>query len=138
MIVEFINGDWSNDGHGHTDHCYAEISGFLSLDQVKKAYEKGKADLGYGIEDIADGADDWISETQFDELEEDGLDFECQFDNFMLNGPAYLKIFEHIVKKHLPEFKAKMHYPIRHPLLWGGQEGQIIAYDFVGYGPLTY
>lgn len=141
-------GDWSDDGHGKTEMVWLELSDMYDsdLEEIGKAYHESKAELGFGLEDIARDYDSTITLEQSEKLieagfnpvtEETGFDWEWKDDitgQIYLDYEMMLSIFEFMVGRKLIGFQVK---EVKNdlPMLWGGgYHDNVITKDFVGYG----
>ncbi len=112
--ISLVLGDWSHDGHGHTDTVV--ILSNLTNKQIESAYKKGTKKVGFDfIKDVAsDYEDSKISEEQLNKLISLGLKGwdkvgdESDEDALYLYTEAYADIYLFIVKLGNEEFEYKI------------------------------
>lgn len=143
MRYNFGIGDYSDDGHGKCDYYECEVEGDYSIAEIKEAYEKSREQLGFGLEDIASDYDSGMTDDQAQAIVDFGLQEPVEWDlnditlaesiQQELDEEVWLLIFELMVQKHLPNFKAKV-VSNNLPSLFGEWGSQIIKHCHIGYG----
>lgn len=138
-------GDYSDDGHGKCDRYVVESDKDFDPEDIAKAYQKSRAELGKGIEDIAESYESWPTELDAQVFVDAGIEWpEGWFDpeepdedlaeilaaNW--DEDVWVHVFEFMVKRHIPEFNLKI-VKNDYPVLFG--DWNAVATDgFIGYG----
>lgn len=130
MLIDFIMGDWSRDGHNQSESVVCECN--LSVKEITQAYKKGVKTIGFDlVSDVAEAYEDnRLSWEHLQKLRIAG--FKGELDNEMspeeaddenknnlykyytyqtgaaLNTETFLKIYMFFVKVGNPNFEYKL------------------------------
>lgn len=75
MLINLVVGDWSDDGHGKTEHVCVEVN--CTKDELQQAYDEGVGKLGFSMRDeVQDYENHILSLEAYMALVSSGFNFE--------------------------------------------------------------